>query len=168
MCPHVLTADMMPVQVAAHVGVAVEEVDIVNVSFEELIGLRGPWRQLFKNAATFLAKTFVFLLAMLWLPVMLGSFTLVAITRTKSSPPFPSLPPPSLLRTPLVSGNVRVLKQVLVRHLSRAGPWGVGVSGRGVPGAGLGSVHGHLGAGLLAHHPAGGRPSPRFPSTDST
>lgn len=53
----------------------------MDVPFEELIGLRGPWRQLFENAATVLASTFVFLLAMLWVPFMLGSFTMAAITR---------------------------------------------------------------------------------------
>ena len=64
--------------VAARAG---DEDDLMDVPFEELIGLRGPWRQLFENAATVLASTFVFLLAMLWVPFMLGSFTMAAITR---------------------------------------------------------------------------------------
>jgi len=66
---------------AAAPAARAEEDDLMDVPFEELIGLRGPWRQLFENAATVLASTFVFLLAMLWVPFMLGSFTMAAITR---------------------------------------------------------------------------------------
>lgn len=69
----------------------------MDVPFEELIGLRGPWRQLFENAATVLASTFVFLLAMLWVPFMLGSFTMAAITRA-----LPARPPANTLTCPHV------------------------------------------------------------------
>lgn len=68
-------------EAAAPVARAGDEDDLMDVPFEELIGLRGPWRQLFENAATVLASTFVFLLAMLWVPFMLGSFTMAAVTR---------------------------------------------------------------------------------------
>lgn len=69
---------------------------MMDVPFEELIGLRGPWRQLFENAVTVLASTFVFLLAMLWVPFMLGSFTMAAITRTyPPSPQKPTAHPPA-------------------------------------------------------------------------
>lgn len=67
--------------VAQNVMPEVVEEDMMDVPFEELIGLRGPWRQLFENAATVLASTFVFLLAMLWVPFMLGSIIMAAITR---------------------------------------------------------------------------------------
>ena len=70
----------------------------MDVPFEELIGLRGPWRQLFENAATVLASTFVFLLAMLWVPFMLGSFTMAAITRASPSPSDPCLLCPRRMR----------------------------------------------------------------------
>ena len=85
-----------PAVPAARAG---DEDDLMDVPFEELIGLRGPWRQLFENAATVLASTFVFLLAMLWVPFMLGSFTMAAVTRARPPPvgcmPCP-LPTPTL------------------------------------------------------------------------